>query len=95
VYFFSGPASVVEKMDSHCGKRKFQTYEESDVFERYSELYARNIRARSPANLPQAANVNIPGPMYNETNVKEHNQTLKEDYQHMEQRALKEYGVGR
>ncbi|GJZ57428.1 hypothetical protein Tco_0612922, partial [Tanacetum coccineum] len=66
VYFFSGPASVVEKMDSHCGKRKFQTYEESDVFERYLELYARNVRARSPANLPQAANVNILGPMYNE-----------------------------
>ncbi|GJX99549.1 hypothetical protein Tco_0356568 [Tanacetum coccineum] len=68
-----GPTLVVKKMDSHCGKRKFQTYEESDVFERYPELYARNVR----------------------TNVKEHNQTLKEDYQHMEQRALKEYGVGR
>ncbi|GJS65732.1 hypothetical protein Tco_0680296 [Tanacetum coccineum] len=56
-----GPTLVVKKMDSHCGKRKFQTYEESDVFERYPELYARNVRVRSPANLPQAANVTSPG----------------------------------
>ncbi|GJW23480.1 hypothetical protein Tco_0034102 [Tanacetum coccineum] len=99
-----GTASDVEKNSSDCGKRKLTTYEDSDVFETYSQLSARNVRPRFSSDLPQASSVNTSQPMYNEvilttlvlqfqTNVKEHARTLKEDHQHMKQRAQKEYAT--
>ncbi|GJS70195.1 LRR receptor-like serine/threonine-protein kinase ERECTA [Tanacetum coccineum] len=39
-----GGAADVEKNSSDCGKRKLTTYEDSDVFETYSQLSARNVR---------------------------------------------------
>ncbi|GJV95741.1 hypothetical protein Tco_1547318 [Tanacetum coccineum] len=97
-------ASDVEKNSSDCGKRNLTTYEGSDVFETYSQLSAWNVRPRFLSDLPQASGVNTSQPMYNEvilttlvlqfqTNVKEHARTLKEDHQHMKQRAQKEYAA--
>ncbi|GKC23121.1 hypothetical protein Tco_1025271, partial [Tanacetum coccineum] len=102
-------SSDVEKNSSDCGKRKLTTYEDSDVFETYSQLSARNVRPRFSSDLPQASGANTSQPVYNEvvssmfvhtilttlvlqfqTNVKEHARTLKEDHQHMKQRAQKE-----
>ncbi|GJV84742.1 hypothetical protein Tco_1524640 [Tanacetum coccineum] len=99
-----GATSDVEKNSSDCGKRKLTTYKDSDIFETYSQLFARNVRPRFSSDLPQASGVNTSQPMYNEvilttlvlqfqTNVKEHARTLKEDHQHMKQRAQKEYAA--
>nr|GFD13850.1 hypothetical protein [Tanacetum cinerariifolium] len=59
-------AADVEKRNSDHGKRKLRTHEDSDVFETYSHLCARNVGPRFPSDLPQAGGVNISQPMYNE-----------------------------
>ncbi|GJY12607.1 hypothetical protein Tco_0381916 [Tanacetum coccineum] len=67
----SGAASSdVEKNSSDCGKRKLTTYEDSDVFETYSQLSARNVRPRFSSDLPQASGANTSQPVYNEVNIR-------------------------
>ncbi|GJW05263.1 hypothetical protein Tco_1564119 [Tanacetum coccineum] len=89
----------LQALGSDCGKRKFRTRDDSDVFERYSQLCARNVRPRSVGNLPRAANVNLgnlPRVAYVNLSVvltQGQIRTLKWDYQHMCQKALNEHGA--
>nr|GEX28222.1 hypothetical protein [Tanacetum cinerariifolium] len=58
----AGAASDVEKNSSDRGKQKLTTYEDSDVFETYSQLTTRNVRPRFSSDLPQASDSKYDGP---------------------------------
>ncbi|GKC34797.1 hypothetical protein Tco_1047181, partial [Tanacetum coccineum] len=66
-----GTTLDVQRNTLDCGKHKALTYEDSDVFEAYSQLCATNMKPRCSSDLPQAVGVHASSvgnthPLHNE-----------------------------
>nr|GEU88422.1 hypothetical protein [Tanacetum cinerariifolium] len=57
-FYGLGTASEVQGTTSHCAERMLHPPANSDVFQRYTQFCARNVRLQFSADFAEAANAN-------------------------------------
>ncbi|GJV22458.1 hypothetical protein Tco_1371478 [Tanacetum coccineum] len=77
----TGTASDVQVTTSRCAERMLHPHADSDVFQRYTQFCARNVRLRFSADFAEAANANSVGTtqsaqMIDKLNLRSHSSVI-------------------